>query len=107
MKRFHIYIIISFICPIVAVAGMRFYQWIGNSDYWSSLTPEYSAAGALLGFVEVIQVIFALLLGCIIGLVFAGLYFWSPRNIKALGIAAVIYNGLPFIFLVIVLFSKV
>jgi hypothetical protein len=56
---------------------------------------------------ELLQLAFWLLIGCVIGLIFAGLYLWSPRKIKALGIAAVIYNCLPFLLLGILRFSMV
>ncbi len=106
MKRSLTYIILSFLCPVAAVIGVSVYQEISNADFWNNLTPDYSFVGATMAVGELIQLMFSLLIGCVIGLIFSGLYLSSPRKIKALGIAAVTYNCLPFLLLGILLFAK-
>lgn len=88
---------------------METYQQIQNAGFWTSLGRDETSdmAGALFAFTEVIQFIFVLLLGCIIGVIFAIISIVKARKILSIGFAGGILNSLPFIaFLALLLFRK-
>lgn len=102
-RKHIIYALVSFACPIVAFFAMDLYQSTINADFWQSLVPgddSSNTAGALMGFVEVIQLIYSLLAGCFVGLVFSILSLRNRRRILSLGTAALIFNGVPLLLLV-------
>ena len=65
------YAVLAAICPLIAFCGTLAYQSVANSDFWQSITPEESAAGAMMAFAEFVQLVLFTLIGCFIGLIFA------------------------------------
>jgi hypothetical protein len=102
-QRLHKHIVcgaISFSCPFMAVIAVLAYQSVANSSFWQSLTPEESAAGATMAFCEVVQLVLFLMSGCLIGLIFGILSVRFQRRVLGVGMAAIVFNTLPFLFLV-------
>jgi drug/metabolite transporter (DMT)-like permease len=56
-------------------------------------------AGALMGFTEIIQFTFVLMIGCIVGLFLGGLSLWNRKKMVSIGLAGLILNSLPIIAL--------
>ena len=50
-----------------------------------------------MGFAEVVQLIVFTVAGCLVGLVFAVLSIRLRRRVWGMGLAALIFNGLPFL----------
>lgn len=72
--------IFALVCPVVAFSATLIYQWFAYSDFWNSLPQDNEstthAAGAMMGFAEVVQIIFFTAIGCLVGVVFAGISIW-------------------------------
>jgi len=86
-QRFPKYILyagLSVICPLVAFLGTLAYQTVVNSSFWQSITPEESAAGAMMAFAEFVQLVFFTLIGCFVGLIFAVMSIWVWFKQRAL-----------------------
>jgi hypothetical protein len=102
--KYVVYAVLSLAPPIIAFLATLTYQSVANSAFWSSITPEYSAAGAMMGFAEIVQLILFTMIGCFIGMIFAVISLRIQRRILGLGLVGVVFNGLPlllFMFLLI------
>ena len=107
-RRPWIYALISFACPFVAFAIIGIYQEYEYAEFWQSLVPGNDAsnnAGAMMAFAGVIEMILAVLIGCVIGIFFAGLSLWNKRQIISFGMAALLFNTIP-VLLLLLLFIK-
>ena len=94
-----IYALISLASPITILFATLAYQSAANSSFWHSITPEESGAGAMMAFAEVAQLIFLSMVGCLLGLIFAVLSIRLQRRVLGVGLAALVFNGLPFLLL--------
>jgi hypothetical protein len=94
-----VYGLISFACPVVAFIAILLYQSIVDSNFWVSLIPEESAAGALMAISEVVQVVLFSMGGCLVGLIFGILSIRIQRRVLGVGMAAIVFNALPFLLL--------
>jgi hypothetical protein len=107
--RSQIFAIISFACPVIAFLAIDIYQDYAYSDFWQSLTPADDAsnnAGALMGFVVVVQIVFSIIAGSAVGIVFAAISIWTRRKLASLGTAALIFNSIPLLFFLVIFFSR-
>lgn len=104
-RKHLIYTLISFACPVIAFLMVIAYQSVAHAHDWEGIAQDSDsgAAGALLMFAEIVQIVFAVLFGSIIGLIFAVL---GIRQRRILGLAALIFNGLPFVALLILMMSR-
>ena len=101
--------LISVACPFIGLLAMFVYQDYAYGDFWSSLRPGDDAnvnAGALMGFVVVLQLVAALLAGSGIGLIFAALSLRKRRRLVSFGTAALMFNSIPFLFLLFRLLAR-
>ena len=96
-RRHLIYASVSLGSPVVAFLMILAYQSVAHAHDWEVIGQDSGLAGAFLGIAEIIQIAFAVLFGIIVGLIFAVLSIRFQRGI--LGLAALIFNGLPFIAL--------
>ncbi|MHB8845834.1 MAG: hypothetical protein ACYC7L_13925 [Nitrospirota bacterium] len=94
-----IYGVVSFFCPIVAVIAVLAYQSVAYADFWRSITPDKSTAGAMMAIGEVFQILVVSSGGCLLGICFAVASLRIQRQIRGVGLAALIFNGLPFLLL--------
>lgn len=94
-----VYALISVACPFIAFGVVWIYQ-----DYaYRDLLPPPGApiddadkhVAAMMGAVVVVQLIFAIGIGSLVGLVFAGLSLWKRRGFVSFGTAAMLFNLLP------------
>ena len=107
-KHSWLYALISFACPFAAYAIIDIYQQYAYADFWQSLVPGEDAsntAGAMMAFAGVIEAMVAVLIRCIVGILFAGLGLWNNRRIISLGMAALLFNAIPLVLLLL-LFVK-
>jgi hypothetical protein len=79
-----LYACLAIFCPLVAFSGTLAYQSVANSDFWQSITPDESAAGAMMAFAEFTQLVFFTLIGCFVGLIFAVMSVWLWFEQRAL-----------------------
>jgi hypothetical protein len=101
IKRQTVYAAVSFACPFLALLVALSYQTLAYSDFWESLTPEESAAAALMAIAQVMEWLVALIIGSVIGIAISlrGLYLYS-QNSKATLVAALTLNcALPLVAL--------
>jgi len=54
----------------------------------------------MMAFAEVVQLIIASMAGCLAGLIFAVLSLRLQRRVLGVGLAAFVFNGVPFLFLI-------
>ena len=94
-----IYALISVACPFVAFGIVLLYQDYAYQDF--ALTPGISPddadknAAAMMGAVVVIELIFAIGIGSLVGLAFAGLSLWKRLRFLSFGTAATLFNLVP------------
>jgi len=93
--KYVVYAVLSLASPIIAFLATLAYQSVTNSAFWSSITTEENAAGAMMAFAEVVQLIFFTMIGCFVGIIFAVISLRVQRRILGLGLASVVFNGLP------------
>src|SRR5262245_37155055 len=98
-----IYSISSIVCPFLAFIAIWTYQSMAHSEFWKSISsgqdPDH-AAGAMMAFVEVVQMIVALTIGCLVG-VMLGLKSMQIQKWKiGIGTITVCLNGLPLLILI-------
>jgi hypothetical protein len=79
-----LYAVLAIICPLIAFLGTLAYQSVANSNFWQSITPDESAAGAMMAFAEFVQLIFFTLIGCFVGIIFAVISIWLWLKQRAL-----------------------
>jgi hypothetical protein len=99
-----VYAVLSLACPVIALFATLAYQSTANSEFWSSLTTGDNAAAAMGAFAEFVEVIFFTMIGCVLGMISAVISLCVQRRVLGLGLAGVVFNGLPlllFMFLLI------
>ena len=100
--RHIIYAVISLACPFIAFGLVSLYQKYAYAWFWevtSGTKPLDDAdinAGAMMGAVIVIQLIFAVGAGSLIGLAFAGMSLKRKPRVLSIGTTALIFNLFPF-----------
>lgn len=95
-RRNLIYALLSFASPLLAFLIILGYQSVAHAQDWQTLEPADGMAGAVLGLAEIIQIAIAVLVGTLVGLVFALL---CVRRRPIIGTIALIFNGLPLVAL--------
>ena len=101
-KRRLLYAILSVGCPFATLGGALVYQSFAHATFWKSLTPDESAAGALMGFAEIMQLLLVSVVGCLVGLGLALISLLpQPRKtgVSLLGYIGLAVNGLPLLLL--------
>jgi hypothetical protein len=99
-----IYALISFSCPFVAFAIVSIYQQSAHDEFWGKLVPgddASNAAGAMMAIAEFAEMAFAVFIGCVLGIVFAGLSLWKKPRLLSFGLAALLFNALPIVLLLL------
>ena len=103
-SRLHlIHALISVACPFIAFGLVYLYQGYAYEWYWKigaqggPLDDADINAGAMMGIVIVVQLIMAVGIGSLVGLLFAGMSLRRRRRILSVGTAALLFNLLPFI----------
>jgi hypothetical protein len=84
-RKHIIFAVLSVACPVIAFSSTLIYQYLVNSNFWNSLSDKEGttdAAGAMMAFAEVIELIFFTIIGCIIGVIFAVISFLLWRRTK-------------------------
>lgn len=95
------YAMISFACPFIALGVVWLYQDYAYRDFLPQPGPGVPIddadknAAAMMGGVIVIQLILAIGVGALVGLIFAGLSLRKRRRILSFGTAAMLFNLLP------------
>jgi hypothetical protein len=92
-------VVLSFACPILALCAILVYQDLAHGEFWRSMTPDTSAAGAMMAVGEVIELCFSVMVGCLAGIVFAALSLRSRGRLRVLSLVALLFNGVPFVLL--------
>jgi hypothetical protein len=90
--------IVSVLLPFATVAVVLGYQSAAHASFWNSLTPDESAAGALMGFAEIVQLFLFGLIACLVGLAMACFSLLTrPKRflVRFVGYLAVAINGFP------------
>ena len=98
--------VVSFACPIIALSATLAYERIAYADFWHSITPEENFAGAMMAFAEVVQAIVFFMFGCLVGLIFAVLSMCLKGRVLGVGLAALVFNVLPFLLLISLLVGR-
>lgn len=97
-RRHMVYALVSFACPVVALLIMLGYQSVAHAEDWRRIDAEVeqSMEGAFLFLGEIILCAYAILLGTLVGIVFAILSLRLKPRVLSLGTAAIVFNSLPF-----------
>lgn len=100
--RHIVYALISIVCPFIAIALVSIYQSYAYEWYWQIGEPGKRLddadinAGAIMGFVIIVELIIAVGIGSFIGLVFAGLSLKRKPRFLSIGTTALVFNLFPF-----------
>ncbi|HMJ08189.1 MAG TPA: hypothetical protein VK468_04245 [Pyrinomonadaceae bacterium] len=103
-----VYALVSVACPFIALGLISIYQEYAYEWYWgltakpSPLDDADINAGAMMGFVIIVQAILAVGGGSLIGLVFAGMSLKRKPRVFSFGTAALLFNLIPVISVVVV-----
>lgn len=94
-----IYALISVASPFVALGIVLLYQDYAYRDFFpppgSPIDDADKNAAAMMGAVLVFQLIFAIGIGSLVGLAFAGLSLWKRRRFLSFGTVATLFNLIP------------
>ena len=96
--------ILSIACPFATVAAVVAYQSFAHSHFWNSLGPEDSPAGALMGFIEITQLLYFAVLGCLAGFALSLIsLLLKPQNVgvRMISILGIGINCIPLLFFVL------
>lgn len=108
--RHIVYALISIACPFIAGGIVSLYQDYAYAEFFSpKCCPVDDAdinAGAMMAAVVVFQLIFAIVLGSLIGLVFAAMSLRRKPRLLSLGTAALLFNLTPFLLVVVLLLNR-
>ncbi len=100
--RHIIYAVISLACPFIAFGLVSLYQKYAYAWFWELTTRAMPLddsdinAGAMMGAVIVIQLIFAVGVGSLIGLAFAGMSLKRDPRFLSIGTTTLFFNLFPF-----------
>ena len=95
-----VYAFLSLTCPAVALLATLTYQWLAYSNFWHSITRfESNATANMMIRGEIAQLILFSMIGYAIGTILAIISLWLQRHFLNLGLVALIFNGLAFLFL--------
>ena len=103
LSNITIYSIASLISPILSGLAIYIYQTISHAEFWNSEhKSEFSdLAGATMLAGEAIQLLLALIVGFLIGLILALRSLYIKRS--KTGVIALTLNTLPLVYLVFAL----
>ncbi|MEO5859886.1 MAG: hypothetical protein ABIR33_13165 [Pyrinomonadaceae bacterium] len=104
-RKYLIYALIAFLCPIAAILVTILYQSIAHAEDWKLYGEEL--AGAYLALAEVIQIVYAVAIGSALGLIFAIISLRFRRRFISVGTAALTFNALPFVLTVYLLIQGI
>ena len=108
-KRQLIYGIVSVGLPFVTVGTVLLYQSLTHASFWNSLSADESAAGAMMGFAEIIQLFLFGLIACLVGFALACLSLLSrPKRLVArlVSYSGLVINGFALTVFVVAWFSN-
>jgi hypothetical protein len=95
-----VYAFLSLASPAVALLATLTYQWLAYSSFWQSITRNDSnAASIMMSRGEITQLILFTMIGCAVGIILAIISLWQQQCFLSLGLVALIFNGLAFLFL--------
>jgi len=98
------YAILSILSPILAFLFIVLFQQIMYSEFWLSVNESprnSSAAVAMMAVGEFIQISFAILVGCVVGIVLAYFSFRKNNVMRKLSYIALIFNSIPLLIVTI------
>lgn len=104
------YAILSILSPIVAFTFIVLYQQIMYSEFWLSVNDSprsNSAAIAMMSVAEFIQIIIAIFVGCVVGIVLAFFSFKINKVNRKLSYIAFIFNGIPLLFVTLLMLKSI
>jgi hypothetical protein len=105
-----IFALISVASPFVAVGIVLLYQANAYPDFTSKpgMSPDDADknAAAMMGAVVVFELIFAIGIGSLVGLTFAGLSLWKRLRFLSFGTLAMLFNLLPILGIVYLFFFQ-
>ncbi len=96
-----VYALVSVACPFIALGLISIYQEYAYEWYWqlsekpSPLDDADINAGAIMGFVIIVQAVLAIGVGSLFGLVLAGMSLKRKPGVFSLGTAALLFNLIP------------
>ena len=106
-----VYALISVACPFIAYGLISLYQEYAYEWFWQLSTkpkPLDDAdvnAGAMMGVAVLVEAALAVVIGLIIGLVFAALSLKRRPRFISFGTAALIFNLIPLVAVIVFFFS--
>jgi hypothetical protein len=96
-----IFAFISFACPVTAYLLVTAYQTSQNAEFWGKANdPEYHFVYATMAVGELVEAASWTLVGCLIGLFFAGVSLWLKPKVLSIGAVALALNLLPILLIV-------
>ncbi len=102
-QRHLIYALISLASPFISLGTVLLYQSYAYDWFWqitekaALLDDADINAGAMMGVVIVIQLVFALGIGSLLGLVFAVMSLKRNPKIISFGMISLLFNLIPFV----------
>ncbi len=96
-----IYALLSVACPFIAFGLISIYQNYAYEWYWQigekpgPLDDADINAGAMMGFVIIVQLILGVGVGSLVGLIFAGISLKKRPRFFSFGTAALLFNLIP------------
>lgn len=109
--RHIIYAIISVACPFIAYGLISLYQEYAYEWYWQignqgrPLDDADVNAGAMMGFAVLVEAALAIVVGLIIGTLFAAMSLKRQPRLISFGTAALLFNLIPIVVVVVFFFS--
>jgi hypothetical protein len=101
-----VYALVSIACPFIALGIISIYQEYAYADFWEPkplpLDDADINAGAMMGFVILVEAILAIGVGSLFGLVFAGMSLKRKLRVFSFGTAAFLFNLVPVIGVAII-----
>jgi ABC-type phosphate transport system permease subunit len=98
------YALLSLACPIATTIIVLIYQKVANADFWQNLAthPDPDNAHVAGGMIvaEIIMLFFWLVIACLVGIILAIIGLYRQKKWFGLGTAALLINGVPFLFLI-------
>jgi hypothetical protein len=91
--------IASIVAPLLAVGSITFFQKLAHAGFWNAVRQDEAHLAGLMAASEVIQLLFALGIGLLIGTSLAIASIRPRKRILSLGLFALCLNGIPLVLL--------
>ena len=91
--------IASIVAPLLTVGLTILFQKLAHAGFWHSVQQDEAQIAGLMAAAEVIQILFTLGIGLLIGAILAILSIRLRRRILSLGLVALGLNGVPLVLL--------